>query len=257
MAAVVQIARGEVAPLVSPLRQQLQHAGARGVPRGGLPPGRHVRHRPVLTARSGRVRARSLSAGRTSAGPAQRLAAGLAGRAVLQRRVRERHLVHGVPARHVVPPRARLTRPPVHPHAAPLGVLELGRGLSRRRLDRLGEDLADRLARALGVRSASNDLVIANGLIRAASRISSEYALPIPAIVPWSRSRPLTCWLRDASSSARRSSVNSSTAAPRPARRSAGRRRVLDDVHREPFAGARLGQVEAGAVVEPDAQRER
>src|SRR4029450_9641674 len=66
------------------------------------------------------------------------LAAGLTGRAVLQRRVRERDLAHGVPA-----DRARLSRSAVHPQAYLLLRFEITGGQAARAFDRIRERLDD------------------------------------------------------------------------------------------------------------------
>src|SRR4051794_23631647 len=76
----------------------------------------------------------------------ERLPAGLAGRAVLQRRVREGHFADRVPAHG-----AGQTGPAVHGEVALLLALELRRGKPAGPLDSLAEDGPDRLVQGLEV----------------------------------------------------------------------------------------------------------
>jgi hypothetical protein len=74
----------------------------------------------------------------------QRLAAGLAGRAVLQRRVGERHLAHDVAAL-----RAGGTGAPVHPHPARLASLSSAAGLPEAAATAAGQRVAQRGIQAI------------------------------------------------------------------------------------------------------------
>ena len=118
----------------------------------------------------------------------ERLAAGLAGRAVLQRRVGERHLARR--CRRTPGRAARCGRAPAaRPSSRPSGRRPPARASARPR-----RSSSDRIASYSAATSASSsDVAGLNGDIRAACRISSEYALPMPAITDWSRSTPLSC----------------------------------------------------------------
>ena len=81
----------------------------------------------------------------------------------------------------------------------------------------------------------------------------------MPAMVPWWRSTPLSC-LRPSCSRIVAEPVDREVVGER-VRAEAGDAghvlRVADDVGRQALAGAGLGDVEAGLVVEDDAERER
>src|SRR4029453_19307502 len=124
----------------------------------------------------------------------EELPAGLAGRAVLQGRVTEGDLAHGVPAHW-----AWQAGPAVDSHPDLLLRLELACGESMRALDGRTESVGDgRIERftLLGDQFAAG----LNGESLAACRTSSEYAFPMPAITDWSRRTPLI-WARPAASS--------------------------------------------------------
>jgi hypothetical protein len=98
--------------------------------------------------------------------------------------------------------------------------------------------------------------VSAKGDILATCRISSEYALPIPASTSWSTRTPLIWPLRERMRSANSGLGDGQRVRPEPGH--AGHLgRVAHQIGGQRLLRAGLGQVEAGAVVEPHPQRDR
>src|SRR5579859_3343136 len=182
----------------------------------------------------------------------ERLATGLAGRAVLQSRVGERHLLDRVPAH-----RALLARPAVYPQSALLLTLEVGRGQPRRTLDRLAQRRLDRVVEEGHVVwcQAGRDLERRHlghvqHLVGVGVADSGDDALVAQHALD----------LRPAAGQQAGQRVHREVGRERV--RAEGRHarhlgRVADQVDGQALLGALLGQVESGTVVEPQPERQR
>src|SRR4051812_18756851 len=180
----------------------------------------------------------------------EELPPGLAGRAVLEGPIRERHFRH-----RIATDRTGQAGTRVHPQAGPLLGLQGGGLLTDRARHRVGEHLLDRLGEALD-------------LVRLQVRDQRERGQPghvhdlvgergadagHPALVGEEPLQPGPVRRRDGAEAGRVQAQR-----VRAELADAGYLgRVADHVDSQPFLRALLGHVEAGAVVEVQAERER
>src|SRR5690606_13190918 len=182
----------------------------------------------------------------------ERLAAGLAGGAVLQRRVAEGHLADGVAAH-----RARLAGAAVDPQTALLLRLQPARRDPPGALHRLGEGGAQRLVQAgrlprregagrleRGHAGRGQDLVAVGVADARDQALVAQRSLQLP---PLPREQPGQALLVEV--------VGERVGAQ--ARDARHVRRIGHHVHREPLLGPGLGEVEARTGLQGHAQRQR